>query len=909
MLNRLRRKWRALVRRNVMERELDEELRYHLEREIERNVAGGMTSEEARLAALRSFGGVEQAKEQCRDARGISLVEDLWQDLRYGLRMLVKKPGFALIAVFTLALGIGANTTIFSLVNATLLRQLPLTEPERLAYVFSGNPNSPYSNASYPDYEEFRDQNQAFSGLAAWGGITASLNSNDQTDLVTGAIVSGNFFDVIGVRAAMGRAISGEDDRTPGEHAVAVISQGLWQRRFGGAADIIGRQIILNGQGFTIIGVLPPEYKSVVQDRVDDLYVPMMMQAVMRPPRASYSGEMNPDLLKVRRNRWLWMIGRLKPGITIEQAQASLIPITKQQEQLYPETNRNRLLTLTRVTDGDPENRSSLLRAAALLLSVVGIVLLIACANVANLLLARAAGRRKEIAVRLALGASRRRLVRQLLTESLLLSLLGGSAGLLLAIWATELLKKVPPPPPGVLPVNPDFSLDGRVLIFTLALSVVTAILFGIAPALQASRPDVVATLKNESPALGNHPRRLNLRNALVMAQVALSFVLLIGAGLFIRSLWSARTINPGFDEAKLLTVPLNINLLRYTQAQGREFYRQTLERVEALPGVEAASLTRVVPLSGMSSTRSLMLEGRSSSDNSSRSEGVRGGAASDDAINVSVVGPNYFQTLGVGLLRGRDFNEFDTENRPGVIIVNETFARHHLGGQEALGKRVSLDGAKGPWREIVGIVSDSKYITLGEAARPFAYLPLTQNHETGMTLLVRTVGAPTDLAAQVRQAVQSLERNLPVTNVRTMTELIGNSLYAAQMGAILIGVFGVLALLLAAVGLYGVMAYAVSQRTREIGIRMALGAQKSDVLSLVLREGMTLVAVGAVLGLIGAVVVSRLLVSFLYVVSPVDWATFAATATVLAIAALLANLIPARRAMKVDPLVALRYE
>ncbi|HEX8650240.1 MAG TPA: ABC transporter permease [Pyrinomonadaceae bacterium] len=908
MLNKLGRKWRALVRRNVMERELDDELRYHLEREIEQNVTGGMTPEEARLAALRSFGGVEQAKEQCRDARGVRLIEDLWQDLRYGVRMLVKKPGFALIAVVTLALGIGANTTIFSLVNATLLRQLPLTEPESLAYVFSGNPGSPYSNASYPDYAEFRDQNQVFSGLAAWGGIMASLNSNDQTDLVTGAIVSGNFFDVIGVRAALGRAISSEDDRTPGAHAVAVISHGLWQSRFGGVAGVIGQQISLNGQAFTIIGVLPAEYKSVVQDRVDDLYVPMMMQAVMRPPRAGYSGEMNPDLLKVRRNRWLWMIGRLRPGITIEQAQASLIPITKQQEQLFPETNRNRLLTLTRVIDGDPENRSSLLSVAALLLSVVGIVLLIACANVANLLLARAAARRKEIAVRLALGASRRRLVRQLLTESLLLSLLGGAAGLLLAVWATDLLKAAPPPP-GVLPVNLDFSLDGRVLIFTLALSAMTGLLFGIAPALQASRPDLVATLKNESPALGNNLRRLNLRNALVMAQVALSFVLLIGAGLFLRSLWRAQAIEPGFDESRLLTAPLSINLLRYTQTQGREFYRQAIERVEGLPGVESASLARIIPLSGGSSIRSLLVEGRAGPGNDFRSEGTRAGAANDDAISVSVVGPRYFQTVGISLLKGRDFNQLDTENRPGVVIVNETFVRHHFGGQEALGKRLSVDGAQGPWREIVGIVGDSKYMTLGEAATPFAYLPLAQNHETGMTLLVRTRGEPADLAAQVRQTVQSLERNLPVTNVRTMTELIGNSLYAARMGAVLIGVFGGLALLLAAVGLYGVMAYAVSQRTREIGIRMALGAQRSDVLRLVLREGMTLVAIGAVLGLIGAVVMSRLLVSFLYGVSPVDSATFVATAAVLAVVAFVANFIPARRAMKVDPLVALRYE
>ena len=908
MLSRLWRRLRALLRRGVMEHELDEELRYHLEREVERNLADGMSPEEARYAARRSFGGMEQSKEECRDARRIGLIEDLWQDVRYGVRMLIKRPGFTMIAVATLALGIGANTAIFSLINATLWRQLPLAEPENLVYVYSGNPGNPYSNASYPDYVEFRDQNRVFDGLAAWGGISASMNSGDQTDLVTGAIVSGNYFDLIGVRAALGRAISVEDDQTPGGHPVVVISHGLWQRRFGGNAGVIGQQIVLNGQSFTIIGVMPEEYKSAFPNRVDDLCVPMMMQAVMRPPRSGYSGEMNPDLLKVRRNRWLLLIGRLKPGVTIEQAQAALVPITKQQGELYPDSNRNRILTLTRVNDGDPESQSSLRSVARLLLSVVGIVLLIACANVANLLLARASARRKEIAVRLALGARRARLVRQLLTESLLLSVLGGAAGLLLAVWAVEGLKGAPPPP-GVLPVNLDFSLDGRVLIFTLVLSVVTGIVFGIVPALQASRPDLVSTLKNDSPTLKHNHWRFSLRNSLVITQVALSFMLLIGAGLFLRSLWQAQAIKTGFDEAKLLAAPLNINLLRYTRAQGREFYRQAIERVEALPGVESASLTRVVPLSGSSSIRGMLIEGREGPENNFRSEGGGQNSANENALSLSVVGPKYFQTVGISLLKGRDFNGQDTEDKPGVLIVNETFAARHFGGQEVLGKRLSLDGAKGPWREIVGVVRDSKYVTLGEAATPFAYLPLSQNHETGMTLLVRARGEPAGVATAVRQAVQSLERNLPITNIRTMSELIGNSLYAARMGAMLIAGFGLLALLLAAVGLYGVMAYAVSQRTREIGIRMALGARTTDVLGLVLREGMTLVAIGAVFGLIGALIFTRLLASFLYGISPVDATTFVLTAIVLSVVAFVANFIPARRAMKVDPMVALRYE
>jgi putative ABC transport system permease protein len=899
---------RALLRRETVLHDIDKEMQFHLDMETQTHIARGLPPEEARIAALKSFGNLGRFRDLAYEVRGGGMLETLWQDMRFGARMLIKRPGFTLVAVVTLALGIGANTAIFSLVNATLLPQLPVTEPESLVYVFSGNPGSPFSNASYPDYVEFRDQNQVFDGLAAWGGITASLNSNDQTDLVTGAIVTGNFFDLLGVRAARGRLISPPDDQTPGAHPVAVISHGLWQRRFGGNPGIVGQQISLNGQAFTIIGVLPAAYKGAAQNRVDDVYVPMMMQALMRPPRAGYSGEMNPDLLKVRRNRWLWLVGRLKPSVTIEQAQASLIPITKEQERLYPDTNRNRILTLTRLVDGDPEVRGSLFSVAGLLLSVVALVLLIACANVANLLLSRASVRRKEIAVRLALGASRGRLIRQLLTESLLLSLLGGAAGLLLAVWATDVLKNAPPPP-GVLPVSLDFGLDSRVLIFTLTLSALTGLVFGIAPALQASRPDLVSTLKNDSPALNHNHGRFNLRNSLVITQVALSFVLLIGAGLFLRSLWRAQAVEPGFDEDKLLTAPLNINLLRYTQAQGREFYRQAVERVEALPGVESASLARIIPLSGGSSVRSLSIEGRAGSDNSFRSEGTGTGATNENAISVSVVGPKYFQTVGIDLLKGRDFNGLDAEGSPGVVIVNETFAARHFTGEDALGKRLSVDGAQGPWREIVGIVRDSKYMTLTESLTPFAYLPLAQNHETGMTLLVRTSNDPAGLAAEVRRTVQTLERNLPLTNVRTMRELIANSLYAARMGAALIGIFGLLALLLAAVGLYGVMAYAVSQRTHEIGIRMALGAQGSDVLQLVLREGMTLVAIGAVLGIVGAVIVSRLLVSFLYGISPIDLMTFIATALVLTVVAFIANLIPARRATKVDPLIALRYE
>jgi predicted permease len=827
------------------------------------------------------------------------------RDIRFGFRSLLKHPGFTAIAVITLALGVGANSTIFSVVNATLMRSLPVSHPENLVYVFSGNPGSVFS---YPDYAEMRDQNHVFDGLIAWGGITASLNSNDQTDLVSGAVVTGNYFQNLGVGAEKGRVFNPEDDQTPGAHPLAVISHGLWQRRFGGDQNIVGRQLLLNGHNFTIIGVTPPGFGGAQMGVVRDLYVPMMMQAVVRPPRSGYSGEMDPDLLRKRSNRWLYSVGKLKPGVSIEQAQADLALIAKQQENAYPETNRNRgVRVLAFSQSDDPEQRRQLGSVATLLMSTVGLVLLIACANIANLLLARGSARGKEIAIRLAIGASRWRIVRQLLTESVLLATLGGILALLIAWWATATLRALPPPA-GALPLTPQFSIDLPVLLFTMGLALLAGIVFGLAPALRISRPAIVPALKDESRTVTDRKAYFNLRNLLVVTQIGLSVVLLIAAGLFLRSLRHAQAIDPGFDAEKIVTVPLNINLLRYTKPQGREFYRQAVERVESIPGVESASVARIVALGGGASVRSLAIEGRSGSDNQFRSEGA--GPAGGDANSVSsnVVGPKYFQTMGIGLLRGRDFNLQDTEDKPGVVIVNESFVQRHFPGEETIGRRISFNGAAGPWREIVGLVHDSKYLSLGEPLTPVVYLPLQQNHETGMTLHVRAAN-PSSIVGAVRSEVQSLEKNLPISNPTPMNEWIINSLYAARMGAILLGVFASLALVLAAIGLYGVMSFSVSQRTRELGIRMALGAQTSDVFKLVLRQGMGLVICGVAFGLGAAMIVTRLLTSFLYGVSTTDRITFAIIPIVLALVAGIACYIPARRATKVDPLVALRYE
>jgi putative ABC transport system permease protein len=834
-------------------------------------------------------------------------METFWQDLRYGLRILRASPGFTAVAVLSLALGIGANTSIFSVVNAALLRPLPVTEPERLMFVFNGTTTRPWGGASYPDYLDYRDKSEVFCDLLTYSSITVSARNDDQTDLISGSIVSGNFFDVLGLRTALGRTFTPEEDNTPNTHPVAVISHGLWERRFGGDPKVIGQQIALSGHAFTIVGVTPAGFNGPGVLENNDIYVPMMMQAIVRPPRGGFSGDMNPDLLSRRGARWLKMIGRLKPGVSVEQAQAAVTTIAAGLEQAYPEDDRNTIATLFPVSRIDPQGYPQLVSVAGLLLAVVGIVLLIACANVANLLLARASARRREIAVRLAMGASRSRLIRQLLTESLLISLAGGIAGLLLAMWTIDVLKSATPPD-GIFSFTLDYRLDGRVLAFTFALSLATGVLFGLAPALQASRPDLVPALKDEALAVAGSQRRFNLRNALVVAQVALSLVLLIGAGLFLRSLNNAQSIDPGFDADKILNAQLNINLLRYTKAQGQQFYTQVIERIEALPGVESASLSRVVPMSGGGRTSALLIKGQQPPDNVTGAGGAEL-SANANTVNSNVVGSKYFSTMGIPVLQGRDFGAQDNETAPLTVIVNEAFARRYFAGEDALGRYVSFRSNNGPWSEIIGVVRDSKYRTLGESPRPSAYVPLAQNHETGMTLHVRTSGNPLGIAGAVRREVQALDPSLAITNLQSLSDVVAASLFAARMGAVLLGIFGGLALFLAAIGLYGVMSYAVSRRTREIGIRMALGAGTGNVMRLVLKEGLTLVSGGVGGGLIIAAAATRLLASFLYGVSPLDATTFVAIPLVLALVALLATYLPARRAAKVDPMVALRSQ
>ncbi len=909
------------------EMEIVEELIAHLDARYAELRASGETEADARrltLAELDDQDFLRRELAPLRQARRPEVIVpgavtppprewttwlgDIQRDVRYAFRMLARTPSFTIVAVLTLSLGIGVTAAVFSLVNATLLARIPVADVERL--VFVGNGESGSGIFSYPSYVDLRDRNDAFSSLMAWGPITASLNADNQTDTVDGVIVTGNYFETLGVTTALGRVLTPQDDQTPGGHPVVVISHGLWQRRFGGRADILGQSMLMNGHPFTIVGVTTPEFGGPQVGDRRSMFVPMMMQAIMRPPRAGYSGEMNPDLLRTRGNSWLRAIGRLKPGVTREQAQGSLSALQMSLDP--PERPRpsdlNRRISLDPVATGLPGQRDQMVSVATLLGAVVAGVLLIACANVANLLLSRAVARRREIAVRLAIGAGRARLIRQLLTESVLLALAGGVLGVLIAYGVVQAFR-ASPPPAGALPLTLDFSFDTRVLFFTLTMSLVTGLVFGLAPAIRTARPELVPSLKDESFVPDEHARRFNLKNGLIVAQVAISLALLIGSGLFLRSLREAQQIDTGYAVSRLLTLELPVNLLRYTRTQSREFYRRATEEAEALPGVEAAAVARVAALTGGGRVNSLHIEGREGSNNDFTSEGAGTSSSTNDSVNANVVSPRYFATMGLTMREGRDFGAEDLEEGTPVVIVNETFVRRHIADGLALGRRLSLSGPRGPWRSIVGIVSDGKYARISEAPAPIVYAPLSQNHETGVTLYVRTANDPVSGAGALVRAIQALEPNLPLGQARPMSYVLGASLYLARMAALLVGVLGALALILASIGLYGVLAFAVSRRTREIGIRSALGARTSSLFRLVVFEGMRLVAVGIAIGLAMAWWSSGLVAAFLVGVQPTEATTYVAVSCLLAIVAVAACAVPAWRATKVDPLVALRQQ
>jgi predicted permease len=818
----------------------------------------------------------------------------LMQDIRFGARMLFKSRAFTVVAILSLALGIGANTTIFTLVNAVLLQSLPVSEPAQLMSVFGTDDNNKgqqldYAPISYPNYVDYRDQNDVFTGLLIYGFATMSLSGTGEPEQINGLMVSGNYFDLLGVKAAQGRTFLAEEDKTPGTHPVIVLSHALWQRRFGGDPGIVGKTITLNSQGFTVIGVAPPGFRGTFAIGASDFWVPIAMHdQVLTGTFREWFNERRALLFNV--------IGRLKPGVSREQAQVAMQTIGRRLEQEYPKENEKRNVMLVPLAQStiNPNQRDLFVRAGGLLTTVVGLVLLIACANVANLMLARATARRKEIAIRAALGAGRMRIIRQLLTESILLSVLGGALGLFLAYWACELLWSFRPPFFNQNDLS--LELDGRVLAFTMLLSLLTGIVFGLAPALQATRTDLVTELKEKSGPPRQTRQRFNLRNVLVVAQMALSLVALIGAGLFLRSLRNAQQLNPGFETEKLMVMSFDLGAQGYNATRGREFDRQVQARVESLPGVRSAAVASNGPLNA-GFMRSVFIEGQESP------AGGRG-----KLILVTTVGPKYFETMGIPLMRGRDFGSSDQENSVKVVVINEAMAKRFWPGEEAVGKRFKFFGDETP-TEVVGVARNSDSVNLGEDPRPLAYMPLAQNFPAFTTLIVRTEGDPRGVLPTVRREVQALDPNLPLIAVSPISEVLDQVLWAPRMGAALLAAFGLLALVLAAVGIYGVLGYNVTQRTHEIGLRMALGAQRGDVLKMVVRQGMVLTLIGVGVGVVAAFLVTRFMESLLYGVAATDPVTFIAVSLVLALVALLACLIPARRATRVDPMIALRHE
>lgn len=912
----------SLGLRPEREREIVEELAQHLDERHQDLLDGGATQEEAMRLALDEIADEELLAREMRPLRqatspepmaagtpGLEWLADLRQDVVYAARTFRKTPAFTAAAILTLALGIGGNSAIFSLVNATLLQRLPIANDDRVFGLFEGDRAD---IGSYPAYAALRDQSTLIDGVAAWGGVTASLQADGETDLVSGLIVSGNFFDVLGVNAALGRLLSTADDVTPMAHPVVVISDPLWRGRFGGRADIVGTDLRLNGHSFKVIGVTPPGFPGPQIGVMRNIYVPMMMQPLIRPPRAGFSGDQDPDLLRNPNNGWVFKLVLAKPGISTERAAAEVSALsTGFARSLNPRADERRF-RLVPIDAGNPTQRASLQAAATLLGCVVGAVLLIACANIANLLLSRAWARRREMAIRLALGASRARIVRQLLTESVLLALLGGVAGLGLA-WLCVETFKASPPPAGALPISLEFALDGRVLVFSLVLSVLTGPLFGLAPALQTSRPDVVPALKEDVAAGGRTSRRFNLKSALVVGEVAISLILLLASGLLIRSLRAVQAVDPGYAVEQIVSTPLNVELLRYTRAQGREFYRRVIERMEQIPGVESASVARVALLSGGSRITAVTIEGEADAGVSGQSERAGVPTTPGRTAMVNVVSPGFLDTLGVPLLRGRSFEERDAENSPAVAVVSQSMVTQFFPTMDPLGRRFStgVNRATGQphWVEVIGVVRDSKYTSLREADSPVIYLPLSQQHETGVTLYVRAIGSPGAIAPQIRREIQAIEPGLPVLNPRTMGDTVATSLYAPRMGAMLLSGFGGLALLLATLGIYAVLAFSIGMRRREIGIRMALGADHHSVTTLVLKEGMALVALGIALGLTLGVGLAESMRRFLFDVSPRDFTTFAVIPAILVGVALVACYLPARRAARVDPLTVMRVD
>jgi macrolide transport system ATP-binding/permease protein len=861
-------------------RKLDEfgaEIEAHLQLEFERQRELGLSEEKARAAARRAFGNVMQAKERFYESRRWLWWDHFWQDVRYGARTLRKSPGFTTVAILTLSLGIGANAVIFSIVSTFLLRPLPIRHPEQVWAIHQGKQNNPsYSQSmSYPNYKDLRDRIQVLTGMVVYRFDPLSLSHNGRNERVWGYLVSENYFDVLGVRPALGRTFLPEDGIAPNAHPVVVLNYRTWLRRFGGDPAILGSSIMINGRTFTVVGVAPPEFAGTERLFTPEFWIPSMMQEWIE----GYSG-----LMSRGDGQWL-AFGRLKPGVTPQQAQAQLNSVAQQLGKEYPGPDDGMALRLNPPGLVEPDLRNAVIAFSLALTLMVGLVLAITCTNLASLLLARGAHRRKEIAVRLAIGATRLRVARQLLTESLLLSVLGASLGLLLGGFLIQLVKAAVPPLDFTLTL--DLRMDWRVVGFVVALALLTGIAFGLFPALYVSRTNLHGTLKDEL----TWGRRSWLRGGLVAMQVALSSILLITAGLTVRSLQHTQSLGPGFDPSHALTLSVDLGLQGYDEARGRNFYLQLLQATRALPGVKSVGLIRSLPLGLEYSTTGVYPDGRP--------EPHANEMPSACYENIS---PGYFAAMRIPLMAGRDFSEADTAKSSSVAIINETLAQQFWPGENPIGKRLHSGNTGSNALEVVGVAKNGKYQTLGELPSLMIYYPLSQVYSSDAALVVRTNSDPKPVIAGVRNEVSKLDPNLPIYEAKTLQEHMKLPLFPLHAGAVAVGSFGLLAMILAAIGIYGLMAYSVAQRTHEIGIRMALGARARDVWTMVLRQGLIIMAVGIASGLLGAIALSKIVASLLNGVSATDPLAFALSLLLLASVALAACFFPARRATKVDP-------
>lgn len=823
-------------------------------------------------------------------------METFLQDVRFGWRMLWKSRAFTAVAVLSLALGIGANTTIFTLVNAVFLHPVQVKDANTLVSIFvtdQKNKGGAFANflpVSWPNADDLRQRSQSFSGIYASQFTGITITRGEEKIRSNAEMANGNYFEVLGVAPLLGRSFTPADDHE-GATPVVVLTYALWTKHFGADPRVVNTQVILNGQGFTVIGVMPASFTGTNALGGPDMWVPMGTHDLV------LSGTLK-QWFNERRFLGFGAIGRLKPGVTREQAEAELHAIGQQLERDYPVPNKGRGFTTVPflLATINPNIRGLVVRAGGMMMTVVGLVLLIACANIANLLLARATGRRREISVRLALGATRARLITQLMTESLLLSLLGGALGLAVAYWSRNLLAKTQPP---FVPVNRlDLSFDWHVLLFTLGISAFTGVVFGLAPALQCSRPNLARELTErgdaQSAARGG---RFSLRSAFVIAELALSLITLVGAGLFLFSLRNAQRTDPGFDASRLTIAALNLGAQGYDQTRSTQFFRQAQDSLASMPGAQSATLASGAPLFNGGFGRSVFPEGE---DPASGRSGV--------LVQVNNIGENYFHTLGIPLVKGQDFDSSVREDSQKVAIINESMAKRFWPNQDPIGKRFKFFG-DGDYTQVLGVAKESKYNTIGEDPTDMAYLPLIQNFSPQVVLFVRTSGNPAALVPSVRSQLLALDRHLSLGNISSYADVLNQGLRPAAYGATLLTIFAGLALLLAAIGIYGVMAYSVAQRTHEIGVRMALGASSTQVMAMVLKQGGRLVLVGIVGGVVVALAISRLIAGLLFGIAPTDPLTFIAVSALLAAVAMAASYLPARRATKVDPIIALRYE